>query len=113
MLFIRTEDNIYEVSINFEPLNGMKIYSVGNGITIKHNQVIQKGKTIDELIDEYVFEGIDEAPILCDNLSELEWWLNYSREQQYTTRNCYCAIWTKNGLKYVAKMNDKGEWELL
>lgn len=27
--------------------------------------------------------------------------------------NIYDAIWTDKGLIYVAKMNDKGEWELL
>lgn len=35
------------------------------------------------------------------------------RENNYPTAQIYGAIWTDKGLIYVAKMNDKGELELL
>jgi hypothetical protein len=38
----------------------------------------------------------------------------YEENPNYQFEGClYAAIWTKWGLKYVAKMNEKGEFELL
>jgi len=79
--------------------------------------------TIEELCDEFVFEDSD-GHFLCNfceqtdldvgsKFDELKYWFNYSEKQQYKIRNCYGAIWTDKGLIYVAKMNEKGELELL
>ena len=74
----------------------------------------RQADSIEELCDEFIFEGVDdEKPSLCDNFSELLYWFNYSKKQQYVKRNCYGATWTDKGLIYIAKMNDKGELELI
>ena len=70
-------------------------------------------QNLEELIDEFVFEGGDETPLICESYDELIYWFNHSKEEQYTTRICYGAIWTDKGLIYVAKLNEKGEWELI
>ena len=75
-------------------------------------EVVKQADTIEELCDEFVFDGGDDTPLLC-TYEELKYWFNHSKEQQYKIRNCYGAIWTNKGLKYVAKMNNKGELELV
>ena len=85
MKYIRTKDGkIYLINSEFILLDGDK-----------------QADTIEELCDEFVYnkmtfktleETLDYAPIGSD---------------------IYGAIWTDKGLTYVAKMNDKGELELL
>lgn len=79
--------------------------------------ILKESNTIEELCDEFVFDGGDGNPLLC-SYEELIYWFNYSKEQQFKTRNCYGAIWIKGEhnepiLKSVTKMNEKGEFELL
>ena len=76
-------------------------------------EIIKEGNTIKELCDEFVFKGVDKTPIICDSYNELLYWFNHSKEEQYAIRICYGAIWTEWGLKYVAKLNKNGEFELL
>ena len=73
---------------------------------------IKQANTIEELCDEFIFDGGDDTPLLC-TYEELKYWFNHSKEQQYKIRNCYGAIWTDKGLIYVAKMNNDGELELI
>lgn len=91
--------------------------------SIKMFDILKQANTIEELCDEFVFEDSD-GPYLCNfceqtdvdvgsKFDELVYWFNHSKEEQYKKRNCYGAIWTDKGLIYVAKMNDKGELELL
>lgn len=79
---------------NLQPLNLFK--------------VIKQSDTIEELIDEYV---LVEKSARC--------FLNYDEITEDDLKLClqdhdiFGAIWTDKGLIYVAKMNDKGELELL
>lgn len=78
---------------------------------VRRSNIIKQANTIEELCDEFVFEmGLEHT--ICqltfeqvrDNI------LNCELESMSTL---YGAIWTDRGLIYVAKMNDKGELELL
>lgn len=122
--YIRLENTIRELKINEEDSRNNVInyfycefhYEDNTVRSLFEEEDLKKYKqadTIEELCDEFVFEGVDGKPFVCDNFSELIYWFNHSKEQQYKTRNCYGAIWTNKGLIYVSKMNDKGEFELL
>ena len=81
------------------------------GATID-SPAISQADTIEELIDEYVvdcsedYEYPEYYPKVCAG------WLlgDYIQADGFIV---YGAIWTERGLKYVAKMNEKGELELL
>ena len=65
--------------------------------------------TIEELCDVFVYEqksNHELYDILCKNKEND---INYIKNGT----SIYGAIWTKKGLIYVAKMNKKGELELL
>ena len=63
------------------------------------SEIAKQADTIKELCDEFVFGNViislEEAKRDCE------------------IGNIYGAIWTEKGLIYVAKMNEKGELELL
>lgn len=63
--------------------------------------------TIEELCDEFVVIFDNKEPIIS-HLLGLAIFYGYT-EYKYI----YGAIWTSKGLIYVAKMNEKGELELL
>lgn len=65
---------------------------------------------ITELFDKFVFYNGEEEPLVCENLSELEYWFNYSKEQQYKTRECYGAVLVDGKLQYQAIMTSIGHW---
>lgn len=97
MSYIRTKDAIYTLS---------EAYWAGI-----EDETIADADTIEELCDEFVAicptnknaNYITGAPL--KNL--------YETEYKKFNRIIYGAIWTGKGLIYVAKMNDKGELELL
>lgn len=68
---------------------------------VSKKQVIAQSDTIDKLCDDFV----------CDEMFVYD-----KTEMEWLTKQgdiVYGAIWTEKGLIYVAKMNDKGELELL
>lgn len=75
----------------------------GEDCFIPKNEIVDKADTIEELCDEFVVV-IENKPHLIPR----EW-----LKQEIIVDVLYGAIWTEWGLKYVAKMNDKGELELL
>ena len=72
-------------------------------LEIFEKDIINQADTIEELCDEFVCEW-NVYPALC---------LLLKRVPKDKQKNIYGAIWTDKGLIYVAKMNDKGELELL
>lgn len=70
--------------------------------------VINQADTIEELCDEFVvLEKGKTKPFVYDmHCRDLD---RYIKENA----TIYGAIWTDKGLIYVAKLNNKGEWELL
>ena len=81
-------------------------------------KALKIAETIEELCDEFVLDH----PLFGDNCKCLyhsfEKAKNGIKKRSDDAHNLYDfiiygAIWTELGLKYVAKMNDKGEFELL
>lgn len=72
--------------------------------TVRRSKVVKYGETIVELCDKFVCVGGDYRDIYT-RVSDR----NYNLE----AFSVYGAIWTDKGLIYVAKMNEKGEFELL
>lgn len=112
--YIRTkEGNIYQ-----RFFKGKSIRGVGGGGCCDQNlnpigeTIIKESDTIEELCDEFVF---------IDDFFKREHRLAYSLENAIALCKCHDvdrttlrgAIWTDKGLIYVAKMNEKGELELL
>ena len=100
MKYIRTKDGIYEN----KPLEKYLGKRRGKGfeIVFKEQDIINQADTIKELCDDFVMisDGKHKLDIGCHS---------YSDEKI----QIYGAIWTDKGLIYVAKMNEKGELELL
>ncbi len=110
MKYIRTKNGIYEITK-----------------TVRTKDIIEKANSIEELCDAIVrvFDDNCEEIILrnfnkyCEyKMSEWSWLKSVEHSKladlfKNTTVKFYGAIWTKWGLKYVAKLNNKGELELL
>ena len=72
--------------------------------------------TIEELCDEFVLENEIKANSpysLIDKKTFNEMKKTIAETIKITNQSFYGAIWTDKGLIYVAKMNDKGELELI
>ena len=83
----------------------------GEDCFIPKNEIVDEANTIEELCDEFIVVSDNcERPIISAlPFNELK--LYAKNRTKYA--NCYGAIWTECGLKYIAKMNSKGELELL
>lgn len=116
--YVRTETGIYEIEYDLDHIVITKQECPDTELFIK------KANTIEELCDELVFEfGHSQFS------NHLEVWHLYHeislkeevknalddgyRADEDEVKTIYGAIWTERGLKYVAKMNEKGELELL
>lgn len=127
MKYIRTKDgriietNNLEFELEILKVKGNVLYEMTRAISIRFEdginkreikwiktEIIKQANTIEELIDEYV---LVEKSARC--------FLNYDEITEDDLKLClqdhdiFGAIWTDKGLIYVAKMNDKGDWELL
>ena len=98
MKYIRTKETDCCIidTIKYKEITGKDCF-------IPKNESVDKADTIEELCDEFVVV-IENKPHLIPR----EW-----LKQEIIVDVLYGAIWTEWGLKYVAKMNDKGELELL
>ena len=83
----------------------------GEDCFIPKNEIVDEADTIEELCDEFVV-AYENGAIVYD---DLEWAKVKARASSKIGIKViiYSAIWTDKGLIYVAKMNDKGELELL
>ena len=125
MKYIRTKDGrIIEnknyvddrVMILIDTKTKKVIYKVNNnafGIEEHEYSIIQQSDTIEELMDEFVlvdpyrFRKPKTATELDKDLEEMKDFYKAKDDK------IYGAIWVKSGLKYVAKMNNKGKLCLL
>ena len=117
-MFIRTKDRILEVT---KDTKGTKFIVFGKTLLdyetfIKsEDDIIKQSDTIEELCDEFVlFDKPFNTYGVFDKKVINYKWLKEHRTI-YPSKLCiiYGAIWTDKGLIYVAKMNDKGELELI
>lgn len=76
---------------------------------ITEEMIIDQADTIEELCDGFVIIDEDNEPNIKQGRD-----IDHCR-RIWAINKCliYGAIWTDKGLIYVAKMNDKGELELL
>ncbi len=79
--------------------------------------IIRQADTIDELVDLYIDE---ETKAIFPKYNSNGYVINWRTNLIYSFKGLIKvfhsikgAIWTKWGLKYVAKMNDKGDLELI
>lgn len=110
MKYIRTKDGVYEALESFKTPEGYFYFSyeqkTNNALnpivreSVYDYDLIEQADNIEELLDEI----IDNKNLI--NILPLE-------SIDLTKDKIYGAVWTDKGLIYVAKLNDKGEWELL
>ena len=123
MKYIRTENGVYTIDREGEnPVIGVTP-SDEFGVWSHKSDIIAQADTIEELVEEYIIDNWKEKgkPIYCFRAGKNE--LLYVDKNGYTylyipdLLKCgvviYGAIWTDKGLIYVAKMNEKGELELI
>lgn len=109
MKYIRTKDGIFDID-NYLIENATKKcfhgIIVGSYEDFEDIEIIKQADTIEELCDEFVCQRM-----IFRKLEDVETHLRSANE--WCNFNIYGAIWTDKGLIYVAKLNDKGEMELL
>lgn len=81
----------------------------GYEIECRDADIIKEADTIEELCDEFVMNNEVVIGSPRDGMNRLQLADYYAKKG----KNVYGAIWTDKGLIYVAKMNEKGELELL
>ena len=101
-MYIRTKDCVYE-ELDTTEQGVWTIY----GKFIENNKILKQSDTIEELCDEFV--GVDKT---CENGHQLLRAIPY-KCANFWNGGVYGAVWCESGLKYVAKLNSKGELELL
>jgi len=99
MSYIRTKDGRI---LDFDKLNEVSKLSIDMA-----EEPIREADTIEELCDEFV--GVDKT---CENGHQLLRAIPY-KCANFWNGGVYGAIWTDKGLIYVAKINEKGELELI
>lgn len=116
MKYIRTEDGIYEVSkLDYDEFTHQ--IGIDKGDVFEVIVPIGQSNEIKDLIDCYVY--IDKLygikPRIYYDFDELFFENEYEESLQIEVDMCdvYGAIWTDKGLIYVAKINEKEDWELL
>jgi hypothetical protein len=117
MKYIRTEKGIYEVvgadSCSYLNAPPEMYYITSDNKNILKSKVIAQADTIEELCDIYVSvyeESLDNEFFEAYKYTPMEVKNFYIG---YIPKEVYGAVWTDKGLIYVAKMNEKGELELL
>ena len=117
MRYIRTKDWVYELISDLNNKGySVKVENYGTYRFVPKSTITAKADTIEELCDEVVVkETWRDKPIViqaggCGNRFDCARGLYLGKP---TTESIKGAIWTKEGLTYVAEMNSKGELELL
>lgn len=104
MRYIRTKDaKIFDVNKICVPYQVIESWVDFN--SQGRFEIIKQADTIEELCDEFVAVHKTLNKTYCIR--------NVPFKKQDENFNIYGAIWTDKGLIYVAKMNEKGELELL
>ena len=82
-------------------------------ICVDKKDILKEADTIEELCDEFVIHHHNGTPTTTKWSFEKIIINYYHKRCLNSIQKLYGAIWTDKGLIYVAKMNDKGELELL
>ena len=127
MKYIRTKNGIYDLYKSiWREFTGRKIKTPYCEEYEKQPKLCKSADTIEELCDEFVdtseSKTTNTGGWLYDEFDSDNKCLVYYAEDERRTiplnefddlSKIYGAIWTNKGLIYVAKMNNKGELELL
>ena len=124
--YIRTKDGrIFQNYDNLQIIDNTLCNMQNGKVWLMLGEILKQANTIEELCDVFVYKNkIVEPPIINKEKPKYSYILVeiddntpfYTRRLTYLNdleETLYGAIWTEWGLKYVAKMNDKGELELL
>ena len=123
MKYIRTKDGIYErmfpdcktQRISFDHKTIEPAYFTADYEWVAQKDVIKQADTIEELCDEFIVVHENGNHVIQkkvgNGLKDMD--KDYPEYLKRNNQIFYGAIWTDKGLIYVAKMNDKGELELL
>ena len=123
MKYIRTKDgNIYEIVEDRQDdmwlvVKEHKPNTYNFKISLR--RVFKQADTIEELCDEFVLIKKGKPELFVRNNDEIvkhcafESFVKFNLPHSNKITDIYGAIWTDKGLFYVAKMNEKGELELL
>ena len=112
MKYIRTKNGIYEVvEDNNKEWGKQIVVKFPKNLNMKladvKDQILKQANTIEELCDELVDE---ELHYIIKNKEIIK---DIPNNPELKNHKIYGAIWTDKGLIYVAKMNSKGELELI
>ena len=106
-MYIRTKDGIYKVEGETCHKKAYFIDRYEEDVILK-KRVIKQSENLEELCDRFVV--IDKETKEVMNIVSF---LEYAKLWAYCKYNIYGAIWTDFGLKYVVKLDDKGELVLI
>lgn len=106
MKYIRTKNGIYEVVDTYEVSYVIGYTEDGFEKKVYKEDVIKQANTIEELCDRFIAETEDTTKFWVESTLE-------NAKIYCGIKNIYGAIWTDKGLIFVAKMNDKGDLELI
>ena len=113
MSYIKVKDGVYKVSHYNDwathKRKGATLIDGDKTSYIKNEDIIAQSENLEELCDEFVYDyGKDKDRFKNDSLA-----LKILKANNNSKVNIYGCIWTDKGLIYVAKMDDKGELELI
>lgn len=106
MKYIRTKEGIGEYSVDWNGASCVHLNHKWRWLQDIEKDIINQADTIEELCDEFVVWVKKECKAILPNYAN-------AKMSYYNLTEIYGAIWTDKGLIYVAKMNEKGELELL
>ncbi|MCR4661657.1 MAG: hypothetical protein K5765_06650 [Clostridia bacterium] len=102
------EEGIYKVKQYLGMSNCYDCYDSNNERHLFDYRAGKIADTIEELCDEFVYLMKSRKHICKNKHTDILYCFDEDKPLAY-----YGAIWTDKGLIYVAKMNEKGELELL
>lgn len=116
-MYVRTKDGVYEVSEKTKyaqySIRGMTMVKNADFQYISNENIIKQADTIEDLCDEFVLcnNQLNTCGVFDKKVITFKWLQNHL--EIYKGMTIYGAIYTSKGLIYVAKMDDKGELELI
>lgn len=108
-LYVRTKDG-YLLEVIRESESNKSYITKPKGWIIHKDRVVKQADTIEKLCDEFV--AIDNS-LFGKKIKTYSTLKEAQTDKTFLYDVCYGAILTDRGIIYVAKVNDKGELELL
>lgn len=115
MKYIRTKGGIFRRYKNSTIKDNVFYYPDNGGFPeYRRKPILKQADSIEELCDEFVVYVKDniKAVRIFPKGKAMEYSI-YLKQTDNLDSDIYGAIWTDKGLIYVAKMNEKGDLELL